>query len=117
MSAPVFTQQLTVHLNGGSKFSELHRAVHIDGRRTAIVRFTRTDGRPRYLITADIFVCGGCGAEYDLLAPPSSDWKAWLLEHDHVTDGDRRQRPDAGDGSRGGGEVRGDHADAREDAG
>ena len=48
-----FTQSMTLHLNGGSKFSELHYEVLADGKKTHITRHTRTDGSPHYYVTAD----------------------------------------------------------------
>ncbi len=50
---PKFTQRMTLHLNGGSEFSELHYVVLADGEETKITRHTRTDGSPRYNIVAD----------------------------------------------------------------
>ena len=45
---PVFTQRLTMHLNGGSKFSALAYEILADGAATGITRHKRTDGRPKY---------------------------------------------------------------------
>ena len=52
------TQKLTLHLNGGSKFSELHYKIFADGEDTGMTRHVRTDGRPRYNTTADEIHCG-----------------------------------------------------------
>ena len=79
---PEFTQRLTMHLNGGSKFSTLDYAVYADGRPTPIVRGRRTGGRPKYLVTDDVFYCKACKAEYDVLAPGGrSGLPAWLEAH------------------------------------
>jgi hypothetical protein len=45
------TQRLTMHLNGGSKFSELHYEVLADGQPTGITIYRRTSGAPKYKIT------------------------------------------------------------------
>lgn len=76
---PVFKQQLTMHLNGGSKFSELHYAILRDDRPTGIRRHKRTDGRPKYLITEDVFFKG---EEYfDILATKGVGIRGWLESH------------------------------------
>jgi hypothetical protein len=74
-----FTQHMTMHLNGGSKFSELHYRVHADGVATNIYRFKRTDGSPKYLITDDVFVCGD--DRFDVLASEGVGLTDWLEAH------------------------------------
>lgn len=46
------TQRLTLHLNGGSDFSERHTAIMADGQETGISLHERTDGSPDYHYTA-----------------------------------------------------------------
>lgn len=76
---PKFTQQMTMHLNGGSHYSELHYHVSADGVETDIYRFKRTDGSPKYLITQDIFVCGD--DQFDCLAARGQGLMDWLEAH------------------------------------
>ena len=78
MSNPVFTQKMTLHLNGGSKFSELHYQILRDGESTSITRVTRTNGRPSYRVVLDKFFCGD--DELDM----QTDYleaKNWLKSH------------------------------------
>jgi hypothetical protein len=75
----VFTQRLTMHLNGGSKYSELHYDVFADGKQTAIKRFKGTNGSPKYLVTADIFVCGD--ESFNNLAARGIGLLDWLCAH------------------------------------
>jgi hypothetical protein len=79
MNEPKLTQQMTMHLNGGSKFSELHHRIYADGVETNITRHKRTDGSPRYLITQDVFRCGD--EEFDVMATKGVGMKEWLLAH------------------------------------
>ena len=76
---PKFTQSMTMHLNGGNKFSELHYDVERDGAPTKIKRYTRTSGRPRYVKTDDFFACGD--ARFDILETKGVGMAAWLAEH------------------------------------
>lgn len=46
-------QNLTLHLNGGNKFSELHYKITCDGVETGITRHICTNGSPKYLVQAD----------------------------------------------------------------
>lgn len=55
---PEFTQSITMHINGGGNFSELHYMIKRDGKETKIIRRRRTNGSPKYLITVDDFHCG-----------------------------------------------------------
>lgn len=77
---PVFTERMTMHLNGGSEFSELHFRVLVDGHETPIRHHRRTDGSPKYRITDDVFACA-CGAELDRRADPRASLRDWLREH------------------------------------
>jgi len=87
-----FTENLTMHLNGGSKFSELHYRVMGDGRELAITHHRRTGGRPKYLITDDVFHCKACGADFDALASKRVGLLDWLAEHSgHGTSPDREE--------------------------
>ncbi len=77
MSEPKLTQTMTMHLNGGSNFSELHYKILADGAETGITRFTRTNGSPKYLKTVDAFLNGT--KEFDVLATKGVGMKEWLL--------------------------------------
>lgn len=76
-----FTETMTMHLNGGSKFSELHYRVSGDGRELPIMHYRRTDGSPKYLITDDVFHCTACGADFDGIATRRVGLMAWLIQH------------------------------------
>lgn len=74
---PRLTQKMTMHLNGGSKFSELHYRILADGKEAGITRYRRTAGRPKYLVTADVL---GCGDEtFDVLAAKGVGMVDWIL--------------------------------------
>jgi hypothetical protein len=76
MSEAKLTQHMTMHLNGGGEFSELHYEIHADGKPTGITRRTRTDGRPKYRITADEMHCGDeC---FDILATKGAGMIDWI---------------------------------------
>ena len=79
MSKPSLTQQMTIHMNGGSKFSELHYQIYADGVPTRIRRCKQTNGRPEYLITVDVFSCGD--DQFDNLAARGDGLEEWLLAH------------------------------------
>lgn len=79
MSKPVLTQQMTMHMNGGSKFSELHFQIYADGAPTKIRRCKTTNGRPEYLITSDTFSCGE--DTFDNLAARGKGLEEWVLAH------------------------------------
>jgi len=75
-----WTQRMTMHLNGGNKFSQLNYAVYCDGIDTGIVRVTRTNGSPHYFKTADELHCGD--EAFDMLAcTDGRDAIAWLEAH------------------------------------
>jgi hypothetical protein len=77
--APVWTQQMVMHLNGGSKFSQLNYDLFRDGENTGIVRITRTNGSPKYLNTIDKFIDSADGdSEFDVLATRGVGMKEWL---------------------------------------
>lgn len=76
---PKFTQTLTMHMNGGSKFSQLNYDIFADGKPTGIKRYKRTDGSPRYLITDDVFKCGD--DKFDNLAARGTGLMEWLESH------------------------------------
>ena len=48
-----FTQRMTLHLNGGDKYSELHYQILYKGELTGISRHTKTNGSPEYKVVAD----------------------------------------------------------------
>jgi len=74
-----WTQQMALHLNGGSKFSQLNYNVFCDGQNTGIVRVTRTNGSPDYLKTIDKLVLGD--EEFDILATHGVGVTEWLEAH------------------------------------
>lgn len=76
---PKFTQRMTTHLNGGSKFSELRYSVFRDGEPTAVRRVTRTNGSPKYLKTQDVFLLGE--EVFDVLATKGAGLEEWLTAH------------------------------------
>jgi hypothetical protein len=77
-SKPRLTQHL-MHLNGGNKFSELHYEIRADGAPTGIKRYRRTDGSPKYLVTADIFACGK--ETFDVIQTRGIGADEWLRAH------------------------------------
>ncbi len=76
---PKLTQKMTMHLNGGSKFSELHFKILADGNETGIKRCTRTNGSPKYLKTVDVLRCGD--EEFDVLSAKGVGMVDWILAH------------------------------------
>lgn len=77
-NARKFTQSMSMHMNG-DKFSVLQYTVLCDGEKTRIMRSTRTNGRPQYLKTSDVFVCDG--DEFDVLASKGKGLIGWLNAH------------------------------------
>lgn len=75
-SQPKLTQSMTMHLNGGSKYSELHYEIFADGMETGITRHVRTNGRPKYLVTDDLFRCGD--ETFDVLATKGVGMLDWI---------------------------------------
>lgn len=74
-----FTQQMTMHLNGGSKFTQLNYAIFADGKPTNLTRTTRTGGSPQYLKTMD---CIGDGNEvFDVLSARGVGVEDWVNAH------------------------------------
>lgn len=73
----IFTQRMTLHINGGSDHSSLHYDVLCDGAPTNIKRVTVTNGSPEYKKTKDVLVCGD-GEEFDVLAARGVGLVAWL---------------------------------------
>jgi len=71
-----WTQKMSMHLNGGSEFSQLNHDVYADGEPTGIVRVTRTSGSPKYLKTVDK-LCDG-SEEFDVLATRGVGMEDWL---------------------------------------
>jgi hypothetical protein len=77
---PRLTQGMTMHLNGGSEFSELHYKILADGKETGITRLKRTSGSPEYLVTVDVLISGGHGGvEFDVLAAKGFGMVDWIL--------------------------------------
>jgi hypothetical protein len=86
MAATEFRQQMTLHLNGGSKFSAFRYRILANGKETGIVRHKKTNGSPKYLITEDFFICGD--ERFDVMATKGVGLQAWLeahatTEHEH----------------------------------
>jgi hypothetical protein len=69
-------QRMTMHLNGGSEFSQLHYEVLADGKPTGITRVTITDGSPRYKKTKDEFISGD--ESFDVMETKGVGLKEWL---------------------------------------
>lgn len=74
---PKLTQTMTMHLNGGSKFSRLVFAILADGVDTGITRVTETSGSPKYLKTADELHKGE--DVFDILGTKGVGAEAWIL--------------------------------------
>jgi hypothetical protein len=72
----MLTTRLTLHLNGGSKFSERHEDILADGEPTGMTMHTRTDGSPEYRITVKEIHDGD--ATLDMLDPDSDDAETWV---------------------------------------
>lgn len=71
-----WTQKMTMHLNGGSRFSQLNFDLYADGEPTGILRITRTSGSPKYLKTVDK-LCDG-SEEFDILENRGVGMMGWL---------------------------------------
>ncbi len=69
-----WTKSMTLHMNGGSEFSELHYKILHDGKESGITQHIRTDGSPDYKEVANEFHAGE--ATFDLLKDKGLD--AWL---------------------------------------
>jgi len=84
-----FTQRMTMHLNGGSKFSELRYEILADDKPTTLKRTTRTSGSPKYLKTQDVIWDtrdpDAPEAIFDVLATKGVGMTEWL-ESRVVTD-------------------------------
>ncbi len=74
-----YTQKMTMHLNGGNTFSELHYSILADGVETGITRHTRTYGSPHYLKIADELHAGE--DTFDVLANRAVGMIAWIESH------------------------------------
>ena len=79
-----WTQQMSMHLNGGSKFSELVFRLYRDGQETGITRRTltrrtRTNGSPKYLKTIDVLQSGD--ETFDILATRGQGMLQWCEAH------------------------------------
>lgn len=91
---PKLTQRMTMHLNGGSKFSELHYKILADDEETGITRHVRTDGSPKYLTTVDVLCCGE--ETFDVLETRGVGMIDWIFAH--IKDNESVSPP-TGDGS------------------
>ena len=81
---PKLTQTMTMHLNGGRKFSRLVYKILADGKDTGITRMTATNGSPKYLKTADELHKGE--EVFDIMAAKGVGMEAWILSHMEVAD-------------------------------
>jgi hypothetical protein len=72
------TQQMTLHVNGGENFSELHYKVLADGKETGITIHKRTNGRPEYKYTAYEIHYGE--ETFDALAAHGKGMTKWIEE-------------------------------------
>jgi hypothetical protein len=70
---------MTMHVNGGNKFSELHYRIYANGVETPITHYRRTNGSPKYLITDEVFRCGE--EEFDVMATKGVGLLDWLRAH------------------------------------
>lgn len=89
---PKITGEMTLHLNGGSKFSSLHYKVLVDGKETGINRLTRTNGRPNYKKISDELYFND--ETFDLLKAKGQGIKEWILERFNPS----RESGDSNDG-------------------
>ena len=69
-----------MHINGGSKFSELCYEIFCDGKPTGITRRCRTSGSPRYLKTIETLTASN-GDEFDILGSRGTGMMEWLEQH------------------------------------
>lgn len=90
-----YTQQMVMHLSGGSKFSQLNYRIMADGVDTGIVRVTRTDGSPRYMKTADEFHAGD--DVFDVLKTRGVGMMDWIIAHTPERKADPPEEPVAGE--------------------
>lgn len=74
---PELRQTMTMHLNGGRKFSRLVYKIMADGVDTGITRITETSGSPKYLKTADELHKGD--EVFDILATKGIGMVEWIL--------------------------------------
>lgn len=73
------TMTRTLHLNGGSQFSESQHEIEADGVRTGIILRERTNGRPEFRYTVRELIFGG--ETLDLMNPPEGvKPEAWVRE-------------------------------------
>lgn len=83
----VFTQKMSMHLNGGSKFSELRYNIYADDKLTNLKRTTRTSGSPKYVKTVDvIFNKDNVELCFDILAAGGVGLNDWIIAHVKVED-------------------------------
>ena len=83
-----FTQRLTMHLNGGKKFSERRYDLFADGKSTNLKRVTRTIGSPRHLVSVDVILDvrnPDNPVEFDLLET-NVGLQAWLEANVVITE-------------------------------
>jgi hypothetical protein len=76
MSEPQLTQRMTLHLNGGNKFSQLHYEVLANGEPTGVTIHKYTDGSPNYKYTGFFVRCGD--EELDVLADRKTNIEEWI---------------------------------------
>jgi hypothetical protein len=79
-SKPQWTQSMSMHQNGGSKFSQLNFRLYRDGKFSGIIRITRTGGSPKYLKTIDELQAAN-GETYDVLGKRGSGMLDWCEAH------------------------------------
>lgn len=75
---PSITQRMSLHLNGGSKFSQLNYDIFVNDKPTGIARITRTDGSPKYKKTSDTLYFKD--EEYDILGLGAKGAWNWILD-------------------------------------
>lgn len=85
---PKLTKKMTMHLNGGNKYSSLTYQVYADDKPTEIYQYRQTNGRPHYKITQDLWKCGD--DEFDALANGNKGLLDWLHTHAPSETGDQQ---------------------------
>jgi len=77
---PEWTQEMSMHLNSGNKFSQLNYRLYRDGKFSGIIRITRTGGSPKYLKTVDELQAAN-GEVYDALNGREGSMLDWCEAH------------------------------------
>ncbi len=76
---PVFTRRRLMHLNGGREWSSTTYEIFRDDQPTGIIRFRKTNGSPKYLITEDLLWKDE--ESFDVMATQGVGMQEWLESH------------------------------------